>query len=243
MNARETVGLIGPNGAGKTTIFNLVTGLDRPDAGEVYFRRQHITRLPAHRIVNLGISRTFQNIRLLGRLSALDNVKIAHHGQIAYNFLRAALRLPRFFAVEKDIAGKSMQFLELVGMADAANLERACHYFPILAERRRRKAGTLSGGEQQMLAVARCLMASPALLMLDEPSLGLAPMILDQIFDIIRRINRENRATVFLVEQNANEALARADRGYVLENGTITLEGAANELLRNPQVIEAYLGG
>ena len=124
-----------------------------------------------------------------------------------------------------------------------ANLDRAYRYFPILAERRHQKAGTLSGGEQQMLAVARCLMTSPRLIMLDEPSLGLAPMIIDQIFDIIRQINRENRTTVFLVEQNANEALTHADRGYVLENGAITLEGSADELRRNPRVIEAYLGG
>jgi branched-chain amino acid transport system ATP-binding protein len=124
-----------------------------------------------------------------------------------------------------------------------ANLDRAYRYFPILAERRHQKAGTLSGGEQQMLAVARCLMTSPRLIMLDEPSLGLAPMIIDQIFDIIRQINRENRTTVFLVEQNANEALTHADRGYVLENGAITLEGTAEELRRNPRVIEAYLGG
>ncbi|MBA4386738.1 MAG: ABC transporter ATP-binding protein [Verrucomicrobia bacterium] len=123
------------------------------------------------------------------------------------------------------------------------NMEQAFHYFPILAERRDQKAGTLSGGEQQMLAVARSLMSSPKLIMLDEPSLGLAPMIIDQIFDIIRQINREKQTTVFLVEQNANEALVHADRGYVLENGRITLEGTATELRRNPRVIEAYLGG
>jgi len=127
--------------------------------------------------------------------------------------------------------------------AKRVNIEQAFHYFPILAQRRDQKAGTLSGGEQQMLAVARCLMSSPRLIMLDEPSLGLAPMIIDQIFDIIRQINRENHTTVFLVEQNANEALVHADRGYVLENGIITLEGTATELRRNPRVIEAYLGG
>jgi len=125
----------------------------------------------------------------------------------------------------------------------AANRERAFRYFPVLAERRRQKAGTLSGGEQQMLAVARCLMGSPRLIMLDEPSLGLAPMLIDQIFDIIRQLNREEGMAVLLVEQNANEALLHADRGYVLENGRITLSGPAAELARNPRVIEAYLGG
>jgi branched-chain amino acid transport system ATP-binding protein len=127
--------------------------------------------------------------------------------------------------------------------AKHTNIEKAFHYFPILAQRRDQKAGTLSGGEQQMLAVARCLMSSPRLIMLDEPSLGLAPMIIDQIFDIIRQINRENHTTVFLVEQNANEALVHADRGYVLENGRITLEGTATELRHNPRIIEAYFGG
>jgi branched-chain amino acid transport system ATP-binding protein len=122
------------------------------------------------------------------------------------------------------------------------NLDRALHYFPILAERRSQKAGTLSGGEQQMLALGRALMSSPKLLMLDEPSLGLAPMLVDQVFDIVRQINREQGTTILLIEQNANEALLHADRGYVLETGRITLEGPAEELRRNPHVIAAYLG-
>jgi branched-chain amino acid transport system ATP-binding protein len=126
--------------------------------------------------------------------------------------------------------------------ARRANAEQAFYYFPILRERRRQKAGTLSGGEQQMLAVGRALMSSPKLLMLDEPSLGLAPMVVDQVFDIIRRINHERRTAILLVEQNANEALLHADRGYVLENGRLALAGTAAELRRNPHVISAYLG-
>lgn len=122
------------------------------------------------------------------------------------------------------------------------NITRAFHYFPTLAERRQQKAGTLSGGEQQMLAVGRCLMSSPKLLMLDEPSLGLAPMLIDQIFEIIRQINRQDGVSVLLVEQNAHEALLHADRGYVLESGRITLTGTAEELRHNPKVIDAYLG-
>ncbi|MHC4887520.1 MAG: ABC transporter ATP-binding protein, partial [Planctomycetota bacterium] len=119
---------------------------------------------------------------------------------------------------------------------------RAFHYFPRLAERRDQAGGTLSGGEQQMLAVARALMSFPKLLMLDEPSLGLAPMIIDDIFDIIRKINREEGVTVFLVEQNANEALLHADRAYILEHGEINLSGDAETLRHDPRVIEAYLG-
>ena len=124
-----------------------------------------------------------------------------------------------------------------------ARRDRAFRYFPILAERRSQKAGTLSGGEQQMLAVARCLMSGPRLIMLDEPNLGLAPMLMDQIFGIIRQINREDGTTVLLVEQNVNEALLHADRGYVLENGRVTLDGRAEDLRANPRVIAAYLGG
>jgi branched-chain amino acid transport system ATP-binding protein len=131
-------------------------------------------------------------------------------------------------------------------VADAAtrraNMDRALRYFPILRERQGQKAGTLSGGEQQMLALGRALMSSPRLLMLDEPSLGLAPMLVDQVFDIVRRINREEGTTILLIEQNANEALLHADRGYVLENGRVTLEGPAADLRRNPHVIAAYLG-
>lgn len=125
-----------------------------------------------------------------------------------------------------------------------ANLEKAFAYFPVLAKRKDQKGGTLSGGEQQMLAVARALMSSPKLLLLDEPSLGLAPMLIDQIFDIIRKINREDNVTILLVEQNANEALLHSDRAYVLENGRITIASDDSEtLMRNPHIIKAYLGG
>ena len=126
--------------------------------------------------------------------------------------------------------------------AVAANRERVFHYFPVLAERRTQKGGSLSGGEQQMLAVARALMSSPRLLMLDEPSLGLAPQVIDQIFNIIGQINREQGVTIFLVEQNANEALLHADRAYILEQGRITLSGPAAELREDKRVREAYLG-
>ncbi len=123
-----------------------------------------------------------------------------------------------------------------------ANRERAYHYFPILKERKQQKGGSLSGGEQQMLAVARALMSTPKLLMLDEPSLGLAPKIIDQIFEIIRQINKEENVTIFLIEQNANEALLHSDRAYILEQGSITLDGSASELRQDERVRKAYLG-
>jgi branched-chain amino acid transport system ATP-binding protein len=120
--------------------------------------------------------------------------------------------------------------------------DRAFALFPVLADRRRQKAGTLSGGEQQMLAVARALMSSPRLMLLDEPSLGLAPKVMELIFDTIRRVNREDGVTVLLVEQNANEALLHADRAYVIEQGAVTMEGRAGDLRRDPRIIRAYLG-
>ena len=123
------------------------------------------------------------------------------------------------------------------------NLQRVYHYFPRLAQRARQSAATLSGGEQQMLAVGRALMSSPRLLMLDEPSLGLAPKLVDQIFQILTQINRQEKVAIFLVEQNANEALLCAHRAYVLENGRITLTGPAAQLRRDPRIVEAYLGG
>jgi branched-chain amino acid transport system ATP-binding protein len=123
-----------------------------------------------------------------------------------------------------------------------ATMDQLLGYFPLLRERQRQRAGTLSGGEQQMLAVARALMSSPRLLLLDEPSLGLAPLLVEQIFDLIRQINRDRRIAILLVEQNANEALAHADRAYVLENGRLTLSGKADALRRDPRVRAAYLG-
>ena len=127
--------------------------------------------------------------------------------------------------------------------AREASLEKVHRYFPVLERRARQRAGTLSGGEQQMLAVGRALMSRPRLLLLDEPSLGLAPRLVDQVFEIVRRINQEERVGILLVEQNANEALLHADRAYVLENGRVTLEGPAEELRKDRRVIAAYLGG
>jgi len=133
-------------------------------------------------------------------------------------------------------------FLRNDGAEIKKDLEYVFHLFPILAERRNQDGGTLSGGEQQMLAMSRALMARPQLLLLDEPSMGLAPLVIKQIFEIIKQINSESNTTIFLVEQNANQALHIADRGYVLENGAITLSGPASELLANQDVQKAYLG-
>ncbi len=194
---------------------------------------------------------------LLNAVSRLIQVK---SGQIIFNSIDITWDRPENI-VQKGVAhcpeGRKI-FFELTVMENLQlgayslknkdsiknNLDKALGYFPLLAERRNQKGGTLSGGEQQMLAVARALMSSPKLLLLDEPSLGLAPMLIDQIFHIIRKINREENVTILLVEQNANEALLHSDRAYVLENGKITIDSDDTEkLLKNPHIIRAYLGG
>ncbi|MEO8410504.1 MAG: ABC transporter ATP-binding protein [Propionivibrio sp.] len=207
----EIVTLIGANGAGKTTTLMSICGVTPPRHGEILFRGQPIQRLPAEKIVSLGICQVPEGRHIFPQMSVVENLEMG-----------AYLR------------------------QDKAGIKHGVDYvfgrFPILAQRRNQPGGTLSGGEQQMLAISRALLARPALMLLDEPSLGLAPLIIKQIFEIIRKINAESNTTVFLVEQNANQALKIADRGYVMENGAITLEDRAENLLSNEDVKKAYLG-
>lgn len=226
LNAGEIVGLIGPNGAGKTTIFNLITGLDQPDAGEIFFQHQYITNMPAHRIVNLGISRTFQNTRLLGHLSALENVKIAYHSQIRYNLVHAILRLPRFFRVEKDIAEKSLEFLELMGIADAANM----------------LASALPYGKRRKLELARAMATEASLLLLDEPAAGLNPRETEELAHTIRMIRDDFKVTILLIEHDMRMVMNLCERIIALNFGEMIAVGTPAELKKNPRVVEAYLG-
>jgi branched-chain amino acid transport system ATP-binding protein len=226
LSAGEIVGLIGPNGAGKTTIFNLITGLDRPDTGEVFFQHQYVTHMPAHKIVNLGISRTFQNTRLLGHLSALDNVKIAYHSQIHYTLAHAALRLPKFYAVEKDIAEKSMQFLEFMGIADVAQM----------------KAAALPYGKRRKLELARALATEASLLLLDEPAAGLNPRETEELAASIRMIRDDFKVTILLIEHDMRMVMNLCERIVVVNFGELIAVGTPSELRNNPLVVEAYLG-
>ena len=155
----EIVGLIGPNGAGKTTLFNMITGLEKPDAGHVYFSRNFITNTPAHKIVKLGMARTFQNIRLLEELSVIDNIKIAYHHHFNYNFVHAMFRLPKFFKKEKVIRQKSMRFLEYLQLESHAD----------------DLAGSLPYGKRRLLEIARALATEGTMLLLDEPAAGMNP--------------------------------------------------------------------
>jgi len=207
----ELICLLGANGAGKSTLFRTISGIIRPRAGEIIFRGEPIHRMGPDRIVRLGISLCPEGRRLFPRLSVKKNLLMG-----AYTRYRDREEVKRSF----------QEVFEL---------------FPILEERLEQDAGTMSGGEQQMLAIARALMARPRLLMLDEPSLGLAPLVVKRIMETIQEINRRG-VTVLLSEQNAAMALSISHRGYVLENGRIVLEGTSRELMDNEEVKKAYLG-
>jgi branched-chain amino acid transport system ATP-binding protein len=207
----EIVAIIGANGAGKTTLLNTICGVHPPKEGEVIFRDQDITRLPAERVVRLGISHVPERRQVFGTMSTLDNLGAYH----------------RYRKEKKEDIEAEMEYI--------------FELFPILKERQKQMAGTLSGGEQQMLAIGRGLMAKPQLLLLDEPSLGLAPLLVREIFRVMADL-REHGTTILLVEQNAKAALRIADRAYVLETGQVALEGTAEELLADERVQSAYLG-
>ncbi|KAB0669829.1 ABC transporter ATP-binding protein [Oryzomonas sagensis] len=211
----EIVTLIGANGAGKTTILNTISGVTPAGSGEVLFRKEPVTALTPDKIVRYGISQVPEGRQVFKPLSVEDNLELGA-------YLRYRSREDRT-VIRRDMA----QVFTL---------------FPRLEERRRQLAGTMSGGEQQMLAIGRALMANPRLLLLDEPSMGLAPMVVQEIFRVLERLRRENGVTILLVEQNAKAALKLADRGYVLETGKIILEGPSAELLENAEVKRAYLG-
>ncbi len=222
----EIVGLIGPNGAGKTTVFNLISGLERADAGTVYFQREYITGLPAHRIAHRGIGRTFQNIRLLRDLTVLDNVKVAYHAHIRYNLIQAALRLPQFRAVEAEITRKSMEFLELFGLVDTAHS----------------LAGGLPYGQRRRLELARALATEAELLLVDEPAAGLNPAETADLADLIRRLRRDFHVTILLIEHDMKIVMSLCDRIVVLNFGRVIASGTPAEVRQNPDVVAAYLG-
>ena len=208
----EVVSLIGANGAGKTTAMHTVSGLLRSRTGDIAFLGQSIAKTEPHKIVRMGLAQVPEGRRVFASLSVQENLEMGA-------FIRSG----------KDRAG----------IED--DLEMVFTRFPRLRERRRQQAGTLSGGEQQMLAIGRALMSRPKMLLLDEPSMGLSPILVQEIFDCIEEV-KKGGTTVLLVEQNAKMALSISDRAYVLETGMVVLEGKAADLLDNEQVRRAYLG-
>jgi len=208
----EIVALIGSNGAGKTTTLELISGLIRPTSGRVVFESKDISRLSPEDVVSVGVAHFPQNRRIFPGLTVYENLRVA----------------------AASWKGKQLSI--------AHEIERVFQIFPALKERKNQLGWSMSGGEQQMLAIARGLIARPKVLLLDEPSLGLAPVIQESLFKTIREI-RAQGTTILIVEQNAALALSIADRGYVLETGEVVLEGTAQDLVQNEDVKRAYLGG
>lgn len=210
VNEGEVIALIGANGAGKTTILHTITGLLEAKKGSVFFDGKDITKVPAHKIVSMGMAHVPEGRRVFANLSVLQNLKMGAYTRKDKNEISETLK-----TVYKR--------------------------FPRLEERQNQLAGTLSGGEQQMLAMGRALMSHPRILLMDEPSMGLSPIFVNEIFDIIKKVSAGG-TTVLLVEQNAKKALSISDRAYVLETGNIVLDGKADDLLNNDSIKKAYLG-
>ena len=210
VNKGEVIALIGANGAGKTTTLHTITGLLSPKKGSVIFEGKDITKIPAHKIVSMGMAHVPEGRRVFADLSVYENLKLGAYTRKYKENLN------------KD-------------------LENIYKRFPRLAERKNQSAGTLSGGEQQMLAMGRALMSKPSIILMDEPSMGLSPILVNEIFDIIESISKSG-TTVLLVEQNAKKALSIADRAYVLETGKIVTSGKATDLLEDDSIKKACVG-
>jgi branched-chain amino acid transport system ATP-binding protein len=211
VNEGEILSIIGANGAGKTTLLKTISGLLRPESGDIDYRGRNITGERPDRLVRMGICTVPEGRRVFPNLSVKENLELG-----AYTVSQRRLRQQLF--------------------------DLTIHTFPKLKERLSQDAGTLSGGEQQMLAVGRALMGNPQLLLLDEPSMGLSPIITKEIFSLIRSINAEKGISMILVEQNAHIALEHSHRTYVLETGRVVMEGLSDVVKQDPAVIEAYLG-
>ena len=212
VNEGEVVTLVGGNGAGKTTTLRAISMVHAPSSGQILYKGEDITTLHSHEVVSRGLIQVPEGRKIFPSMSVYENLEMG--------------------AFQRKSAPKS----EL-----QEDVDRVFELFPRLQERRTQKGGTLSGGEQQMLAIGRALMARPGVLMLDEPSMGLAPQVVERVFDVIAQVNSEG-IPVLLIEQNASMALQAANRGYVIETGEIVLEDDAKKLLGNDQVRKAYLG-
>lgn len=222
----QLYGLIGPNGAGKTTIFNLLTGVYKPNAGSIELAGTNITGKKATEINQAGIARTFQNIRLFKDLSVLDNVKAGLHNHYRYSTLAGVLRLPGYFKVEKQMDEKAMELLKVF------DLDRQCDY----------KASNLPYGAQRKLEIARALATGPKLLLLDEPAAGMNPNETAELMDTIRFVRDNFDMTILLIEHDMKLVSGICEKLTVLNFGQVLCEGETGSVLNNPEVIKAYLG-
>lgn len=226
IDENELVGLIGPNGAGKTTVFNLITGVYKPDNGCIMFKGENLVGMPPYTICAKGVARTFQNIRLFNDLSVLDNVKIATHKNVPYGLMSAILRTPGFYRGEEEIETEALKYLEIFN----------------LKSKKDELAKNLPYGEQRRIEIVRALATRPLLLILDEPAAGMNPQETQELMELIRHIRHEFNLTILLIEHDMSLVMGVCERLYVLDYGQIIAEGTPSEIRSNKRVIEAYLG-
>lgn len=226
IKANELVAIIGPNGAGKTTLFNAITGIYAPTTGLVNFKNTKLNKTKPSEITRLGIARTFQNIRLFNELTALENIKIARHTRIKYNFFEGILRTKRFTQEEALINKEALEILELVGLRKKAN----------------ELAKNLPYGEQRKLEIARALFTKPDLLLLDEPAAGMNPTETKELSELINFLNATFNVAIILIEHDMNLVMKIAKKIFVLNYGQLIKSGTPSEIQNDPDVIRAYLG-
>jgi branched-chain amino acid transport system ATP-binding protein len=226
LNRQDLNGLIGPNGAGKTTVFNMITGVYEPTAGEIYFKGQKISGLQPHEINHMGIARTFQNIRLFPNLTVLDNVRIAYHAHAGYSLADGILHNQRFLEKDRQLTERAQEFLGVFNLQD----------------RQGAIAKNLPYGEQRRLEIARALAAEPQLLLLDEPAAGMNPAESVDLMDLIHFIRERFNLTILLIEHQMRVVMGICEFITVMDFGQVIARGTPSEIQSNPRVVEAYLG-
>ncbi len=226
LNQGDLAGLIGPNGAGKTTAFNLITGLYQPTRGDIHFNSELISGLDPHEITQMGIARTFQNIRLFPNLTVLDNVRIAYHAHIGYSVADSIFRSPKFSKGEKELTERAQDFLSIFQLENIQN----------------ELAKNLPYGEQRRVEIARALACDPRLLLLDEPAAGMNPREIINLMDLIGFVRERFNLTILLIEHQMRVVMGICEHITVMDFGEVIARGNPKEIQDNPQVVEAYLG-
>ncbi|MCI5774817.1 MAG: ABC transporter ATP-binding protein [Erysipelotrichaceae bacterium] len=222
----ELYGLIGPNGAGKTTVFNMLTGVYAPSDGQIMLQGQVLNNLSCHKIAQLGVARTFQNIRLFKDLSVIDNVKIGLHEQYKYSLLHSLLKTKKFFDIEKQIEKEAMDLLEVFRLHTYAHV----------------LAANLPYGKQRELEIARALATHPKLLLLDEPAAGMNPQETAELMEVIRKVRKRFDISILLIEHDMKLVMGICEKVTVLNYGSVLVSGTPQEVINDPRVIKAYLG-